>query len=122
MPPGTASAHEAGHCIKHVHVAMPGGGHATVSPDIQPRTIEALAKVAHAASIRESVALHRIVSDECRENRGDINIMRMLSSELGARLIDALGGWPKGQGTKFEVKLTIIRENSKDSHPELGES
>ena len=44
------AAHAAGHCQKHVHVALSGGAHATVSPDCPPSTLAALAAVAKIAA------------------------------------------------------------------------
>lgn len=110
IAPGTASAHAAGHCMKHVHVAMPGGGHATVAHDCPLETVASLRKVVEAT--REITALHRIVSDDCRQNRGDASLPPLLAAEIQTALGDALEGWPAGKGTKFVLKLIISRENS----------
>ena len=55
----------------------------------------------------EVTAWHRIISDQCRANRGDINMLVPLANELQEKLLAALDGYPAGNGTKFHLKLII---------------
>lgn len=53
-------------------------------------------------------AMHRIITDECRK-QPDHTLFSLMYNELHQKLLDALQGYPAGEGTKIHIKVEIER-------------
>lgn len=54
-------------------------------------------------------AKHAIVTDACRELRGDEGTVDESLARLRAEALLALAGWPPGEGTRFHFVLSVER-------------
>lgn len=66
------------------------------------------------ADIPGFVAKHRIITTECRENKGDRNCGHEVRLDITDALFKALDGWPKGSA-KIHVAVTVEREAKEES-------
>jgi hypothetical protein len=54
-------------------------------------------------------AVHAIVTDGCRANRGDVGVIDETLRRIRAQFESVLAGWAPGSGAKFHVVLTVER-------------
>ncbi len=54
-------------------------------------------------------ATHRIISDDCREAKGDETVRAEVRESVNHAVARALDGWEKGKGAKIHVVVTVER-------------
>jgi hypothetical protein len=54
-------------------------------------------------------ARHAIVTDACREKRGDIGALEEAISRILATYLEVVAGWPVGKGVRIHLALTVER-------------
>lgn len=64
------------------------------------------------ARIPGQLALHLVVSDACREGRGEQGAIDEAVERLRREYAHLLTGWPAGSGVRFHIALTVERPTS----------
>jgi hypothetical protein len=66
---------------------------------------------------------HRIITDQCRANRGDYAAASEALATAQLAVDQALGGYPPGSGWRIHVAVTVERADGLNQPtPEEGES
>lgn len=60
----------------------------------------------------EIIAKHAIITDTCRNNKGDVGAINEALERIRQEYDNLLQYWPIGKGTKFHIKLIVEYEKT----------